>query len=144
MPAFIVFTHANVFNGKMDSGLDRDVTILVQLEETGKGVEGTITEIGSADAVTIPVDSTVVDLGGKYVIPGLINAHAHLFGTGKPMAAMSMAEWKQNLMIKLMNSWLGRLLLKGRMRKNASKASQGKIILTQCIFIRYLKNINQN
>lgn len=36
------------------------------------------------DASETPVADTDVDLDGAYVLPGLINAHAHHFGTGKP------------------------------------------------------------
>lgn len=31
----------------------------------------------------------IIDLNGAYVLPGLINAHVHLFGSGKPAKALS-------------------------------------------------------
>jgi imidazolonepropionase-like amidohydrolase len=39
---------------------------------------GHIEAVGAASAVKIPAGATRVDLAGKTVIPGLINAHAHL------------------------------------------------------------------
>ena len=39
--------------------------------------DGTIAEVGGAD-VSVPDDATVVDAAGKWVVPGLIDAHAHV------------------------------------------------------------------
>lgn len=53
--------------------------------QTGKAVciDGeTITEITAADH--IPAGFEPVDLGGQYLLPGLINMHVHLPASGKP------------------------------------------------------------
>lgn len=120
--AHLAFTHANLYNGIIDSDLQEDVTVLINLEGNGKEVKGTITHIGPATEVTIPADCHVVNLSGKYVIPGFINAHAHLFGDGKPMAMMSASESKLALMKKLISSRFGKAYLKSRMRTNAQTA----------------------
>ena len=39
---------------------------------------GVITWVGAASAVKVPSGATVVDLGGKFVMPGLIDNHVHL------------------------------------------------------------------
>lgn len=39
---------------------------------------GRISMVGSAAVVTFPSDAKVVDLQGRFVIPGLINAHGHV------------------------------------------------------------------
>ena len=40
--------------------------------------------IGICPAGEVPADCGTVDLGGKYLLPGLINLHVHLAGNGKP------------------------------------------------------------
>lgn len=63
-------------------------------------------------AEQIPSDYKTIDLSGKYVMPGLINMHAHLFGTGKPSKSLGGGKSQERL-IKFMNSSLGmKVLLK--------------------------------
>lgn len=40
--------------------------------------DGRITAVGRKPDTTIPADATVIELGGKTLLPGLIDAHAHL------------------------------------------------------------------
>ena len=48
---------------------------------------GVITDIGPDSA--IPAGFEKVELGGKYILPGLINLHVHLAGSGKPKKKQS-------------------------------------------------------
>jgi len=41
---------------------------------------GRIIAVGPSDSVTIPVDAIRVDARGKFVMPGLVDAHVHLLG----------------------------------------------------------------
>ena len=118
----LAFTHLNLFNGKIDSKLQKDVTILVEVKPCGKLGTGKITQIGTKSEVQIPSNYRVTDLSGKYVIPGLINAHCHLFGDGRPRALISAPEIILMLFVKIMNSPLGRRYMKSSMRKNAQVA----------------------
>src|SRR5207302_7773761 len=43
-----------------------------------------ITEVGPAASVKIPADAQVIDLGQATVLPGLIDAHTHIFNPPKP------------------------------------------------------------
>ena len=42
-----------------------------------------ITEVANANAATIPADATVIDLSKATVLPGLIDAHTHIFLQGE-------------------------------------------------------------
>ncbi|NIV32347.1 MAG: amidohydrolase family protein [Anaerolineae bacterium] len=42
--------------------------------------DGKIDQVGPADEVGIPAAAKVVDVAGKTILPGLIDAHVHLFG----------------------------------------------------------------
>jgi imidazolonepropionase-like amidohydrolase len=42
--------------------------------------DGKIVDVGSVGSVEVPKDAEVIDLGGMYLLPGLIDAHLHLVG----------------------------------------------------------------
>ena len=44
--------------------------------------DGRITYVGERGAVPVPSGATVVNLNGRTIIPGLINTHGHVGGTG--------------------------------------------------------------
>jgi imidazolonepropionase-like amidohydrolase len=62
-----VLTHATLIDGS-GGPPQRDVTIVME--------DGRIREIGSGLAA--PPSASVVDLTGKFVVPGIINAHGHV------------------------------------------------------------------
>ena len=44
--------------------------------------DGRISAVGRADSLAIPAGATVVDARGKWIVPGLIDAHVHFFQSG--------------------------------------------------------------
>jgi len=68
-------THATVIDGT-GAAPQSDVTIVM---ETGR-----IREIGPASKVSPPAGATVIDLTGKFIVPGIINAHGHVDAKREP------------------------------------------------------------
>lgn len=60
-----------------------------------------------------------LDLSGKYVLPGLVNLHAHLFGTGKPSKALS-GGGSARALIKLTATAFGAKILDSMVRAGAT------------------------
>ena len=66
-------THATVLDGTKDMEPKENVTVLVDGEK--------IVDVTAGPA---PSGFEEVDLGGRFLMPGLINMHVHLAGNGKP------------------------------------------------------------
>jgi len=72
-PPAVAFVNVNVI--PMDrERLEPGQTVVIR--------NGRITAIGAAGQVTLPDDATLVDGSGRYLVPGLTDAHAHLDTTG--------------------------------------------------------------
>ena len=67
-PPPLVLTHANVINSTNAAPI-RDATIVMS--------GGKIDRVETA-AFRPPAGATVIDVGGRYVVPGLIDAHTHI------------------------------------------------------------------
>ncbi len=121
----LAFTNVKLFNGKLESEMVPNTTILIDLEKKGKKreiIEGKISQIGPTDQNTIPKDYKIINLDGKYVIPGLINVHCHFIGNGKPMTAMQGSERKMRFVQWFLRSKLGEMYVKKQMRTNIQAA----------------------
>jgi imidazolonepropionase-like amidohydrolase len=70
-----VLNHATVIDGT-GSGPQKDVTIVME--------NGRIRDMGPSSKLPVPAGATVVDLKGKFVTPGIINAHGHVGAKTEP------------------------------------------------------------
>lgn len=68
----LAFTGATIIDGTDNVPL-ANATLLV--------TDGRVQAIGPEQAVTIPDDARRIDVSGRTIIPGLINAHGHVGGT---------------------------------------------------------------
>ncbi len=70
-----VLTSATVIDGT-GAPPQKDITIVME--------NGRIRDMGPASQVTIPAGANVVGLAGKFVVPGIINAHGHVGANAEP------------------------------------------------------------
>ncbi|MFD6700959.1 MULTISPECIES: amidohydrolase family protein [unclassified Microbacterium] len=102
---------ANVVTGDRAGTVLTDQTVLVD-------ATGTISAVGSRAEVTVPAGIRSIDAAGRYLTPGLINAHAHLFSDGKPLPAFMTSEGMEKAVAVFMHGPLGKPLLDSRTKKN--------------------------
>lgn len=71
----IVLTRATVIDGT-GAGQQQDVTIVME--------NGRIRDIGPSSKIPTPAGATVVEVTGKFIVPGIINAHGHVGAKTEP------------------------------------------------------------
>lgn len=77
----VIYQNATIINGDKSIEPIKDGVLVV--DEHGKiAFVGTREAFESNDTYA---GAKVIDLSGKYIMPGLINAHAHFFNSGKPI-----------------------------------------------------------
>lgn len=74
MKTLTAYIHGTVLDGTEQMRRIENAVVVVE--------NGTIVSVSAGGAV--PKNAKVVDLQGKYLVPGLINLHCHLAGDGKP------------------------------------------------------------
>jgi imidazolonepropionase-like amidohydrolase len=77
-PHRIAVRAGRLFDAKADK-LVSDQVVLIEGER--------IVGVGPADRIKIPSDAEVIDLNHATVLPGLIDAHTHVFGNGEDLEA---------------------------------------------------------
>lgn len=68
----VAFVGATIIDGTDATPLNDGVLVVT---------DGRIRSVGPRTAVTIPSDADVIDVSGKFIMPGLINAHGHVGAT---------------------------------------------------------------
>lgn len=107
--------NCHLIHGDLNRDLEKNMTVLVN-------EQGLIQGIGKSSELVIPSHYEVIDLSGKYVMPGLINAHVHLFADGKPFSLSVSEGMLQFAYDRILNTKFGKNILKKRMKRNALTA----------------------
>ena len=81
------FINCNLLDGTREMVLQEGVTVLVE--------NNRITAVGRD--VSVPSDAEKIDLTGKYMMPGMINAHIHLPSSGMPGGSSRTPEQVQKM-----------------------------------------------
>lgn len=110
----LALKNCHIIHGDSNKSIEDNMTILIN-------ENGIIEHIGKTKELKFSKNYKTINLTGKYVMPGLINAHVHLFSDGKPFT-MSSNESMLKTGHKLLDTKMGRALLKKRMKRNALNA----------------------
>ena len=78
-PGSYLITNATVLDGTEDMEPRRNMALIIE--------EGKIQSIVPTALAMEPPLSKVIDLHGAYLMPGLVNMHAHFIGSGKPVSS---------------------------------------------------------
>lgn len=105
-----VFTHAIVLDGTADMEPRPNTTVVVS-------DEGRIAAIGAAEEIVPPANAQEIDLKGAYLVPGLVNLHVHLCGSGKPTSAGAAGD----LIDKVVGNPIGMWYLRRIIKKHAQQ-----------------------
>ncbi|WP_418925106.1 amidohydrolase family protein [Ellagibacter isourolithinifaciens] len=105
-----VFTHATVLDGTADMEPRPNATVVVN-------DEGRIAAIGAAEEIVPPANAQEFDLKGAYLVPGLVNLHVHLCGSGKPTSAGA----ADDLIDKVVGNPIGMWYLRHIIKKHAQQ-----------------------
>lgn len=111
MPAPFALTHVTLVTGDAAGTVIPDQTVIV-------AGNGTISRVGPSSQLTPGEGHRIIDLPGHHVLPGLINAHAHLFADGRPLPKLMLNRLLQPLTASFMHGPAGRRLLARRTRHN--------------------------
>lgn len=103
-----VFRNATVLDGTENMEPRIGQTVLVE--------DGRIAAVGPAAEVDAPMGARELDLGGAYLLPGLINMHVHLCGSGRPTSAGD-----AGALMKRLDNPVGRAIVRGLLRKRAQQ-----------------------
>lgn len=103
-----VFRDATVLDGTENMEPRIGQTVLVE--------DGRIAAVGPAAEVDAPIGARELDLGGAYLLPGLINMRVHLCGSGRPTSAGD-----AGALMKRLDNPVGRAIVRGLLRKRAQQ-----------------------
>ena len=111
---------------------------------------GIIKAVGIKDNVKIPESYKIIDLKNKFVLPGLINAHAHLIGSGKPSGIFKLKPEFIEKIIFLLESKIVQSIIFKLMKKNVRISLNAGITTIRCLGdakfldVKLRNKINQN
>lgn len=102
-----VYKNCRLIDGALNP-LKENVTVVTN--------DGIITEV-TTDEKNFD-NAKVIDLKGKYLMPGMINLHIHLFGTGRPSKVLGGGKLQQ-LILKFITTSAGKKILDSMLASNA-------------------------
>ena len=106
-------TDATIVTGDIDGTTLPDHTVVV-------GRTGEVERVGPTGDTPVPGGYRRRDATGRFIVPGLINAHAHLFSNGLPLPPFLVKESTAAIVAAFGRSRLGQMLFKRRAKANVT------------------------
>ena len=103
-----LFINATVLDGSEHMEPQPDMAVAVE--------RGVITWMGPSAVAQAPAGAEVIDLAGAYLMPGLINMHVHLCGSGKPVSAGD-----AGALMKKLDNPVGRAIVRHILKSSAQQ-----------------------
>jgi len=126
------FENLVLITGEPDRKPIDDAVILVKNKPDFKDDDATGMILDAGSGLDIPSDYTRIDLKGMHVIPGLINAHCHLIGDGKPRFNYN-NERRIKFLIRLLKTRIGKKLAFNFMRSHTWTALNAGVTTLRCL-----------
>jgi len=104
-------TNGTIITGDPDGTVLPGMTLLVC-------AAGIIERVAPSAEVPVPAGYRRTDLAGEYLLPGLINAHAHLFADGRPLPPTLTNESLEGVASLAFHSPPGKIVAKRRAKGN--------------------------
>lgn len=84
----LIFTNATIWNGTESAAIENAALVTHN---------GTVLDIIEMNDPDFPEEAETVDLDGRYIVPGLINAHGHV-GVARGLDRGEVAASRENVM----------------------------------------------
>ena len=101
-----LFVNATILDGTKDMQPQRTMAVAVE--------NGKFSRIEPAAIARVPQGGRTIDLGGAYLMPGLVNMHVHFCGSGKPVSSGD-----AGALMKKLDNPIGRAILHRIIRGSA-------------------------
>jgi imidazolonepropionase-like amidohydrolase len=118
----LALINCSIIDGNKEGKIITDGVILIKNIVEKEEQPGKIVRVGSENETDIPKNYKKIDLKGAYVLPGLINAHCHLAGSGKPTKLMKLSDKSMKRLFKFLATPIGKIILFKLMKKNSMNA----------------------
>ena len=115
--------HANIIRtrkgidglGMKEGSVDNDMTVVISEDGT---IEAVFPSSDTARMKKIPAGYRSIDAQGRYIMPGLINAHVHVFGSGRRLSSNMGDKSPQKTLKHFTATVLGRAMIRRLTRYN--------------------------
>lgn len=131
----VAIVGGDIITGRTASELITNGTVLI--DDTG-----TITAVGDSKRIAVPDDYEVIDASGKFIMPGLINAHSHSWrDAGNPDLPYDLTSFAppglaHDLSVYSTRTYVGQRVIASRIEQNTKKQ-----LLTGVTTVREIGNM---